>query len=76
MLGYWREYLPDFAARTSRLRKLLARDAAPWTPEHTAEFRDAVAALVAAAPILNVDPEQVVVLETHVGPKGLAGVFL
>jgi hypothetical protein len=76
MLGYWREYLPDFAARTVRLRKLLARDAAPWTPAHTEEFRAAVEALLATAPILNLDPTEEVVLEAHAGPKGLAGVFL
>ena len=42
MLGYWRDYVPDFAARTQRLRHLLRGDAAPWTPAHTEEFRATV----------------------------------
>ena len=68
MLGYWREYLPDFASRTTRLRALLPRDAAPWTPAHTVELRKAVQALVEAAPMLNYDPDEPVVLEPHTGP--------
>ena len=76
MLGYWRDYVPDFAARTQRLRHLLRGDAAPWTPAHTEEFRATVQALVDSAPMINFDPQEPVVLETHTGPKGLAAVYL
>ena len=31
MIGYWREYVPDFAARTRRLKAMLSSDATPWT---------------------------------------------
>lgn len=76
MVGYWREYLPDFAARTSRLCGLLSRDAAPWTPSHTAELRAVVRGLMEAAPMINFSPADPVVMETHTGPKGMAAVFL
>lgn len=76
MLGFWRDYVPDFAARTSRLRALLSRDAAPWTAAHTEELRRTVQALVEGAPMINFNPAEPVVLESHTGPKGLAAVFL
>lgn len=56
MIGYWREYVPDFAARTRRLKALLAGDATPWTPAHTEEFQRVVKALVEGLPLLNFAP--------------------
>jgi hypothetical protein len=35
ILSYWRMFLPDFAARTERLRGLLGSDARGWTEAHT-----------------------------------------
>ena len=76
MLGYWRDYVPDFAARTEKLRRLLSKDAAPWTAAHTEEFKAVVAVLVASAPMINFDPTLPVVMEPHSGPKGVATVYL
>ena len=76
MLGYWRDYVPDFTARTEKLRRLLAKDAAPWTAAPTEEFKAVVAALVASAPMINFDPTLPVVMEPHSGPKGVATVYL
>ena len=76
MLSYWRDYLPDFAARTRRLKALLSCDSAPWTSAHTSEFRAVVRDLMGAAPHLNFAPGEPVVLEVHTGPKGLAALFL
>src|SRR5512138_3840463 len=76
MLGYWRQYVPDFSARTARLTRLLRKDAAPWGPAHTEEVRAVVKALVEAAPVINFDPASPVILEPHSGPKGIAAVFL
>src|SRR5512138_3345108 len=37
MLGYWRQYVQDFSARTACLTRLLRKDAALWGPAHTEE---------------------------------------
>lgn len=42
MLSYWRQFIPDFSAKTSRLRKLLGQDAGDWTAEHASEVRAAL----------------------------------
>lgn len=42
MLSYWRQFIPDFSAKTSRLRKLLGQDAGDWTPDHVTEVRSAL----------------------------------
>jgi hypothetical protein len=76
LLNYWRGYVPDFAARTTRLRALLSADAAPWRQEHQEELESLVRAMLAEVPTINLLPGDPVILETHVGPKGLAGVYL
>lgn len=76
MLSYWRQFIPDFSAKTSRLRKLLGQDAGDWTPDHATEVRSALQALLDGAPCINFDPARPVLLETHTGPKGVAAVFL
>ena len=68
--------MPDFAARTEPLRKLLAADHRPWGPEHTACVRDTVKHILEGVPFLNFAPEQTTRLEVRVGPVGLAGVLL
>ena len=32
ILSFYREYIPDFAAKTEPLRELLGNDATPWGP--------------------------------------------
>jgi hypothetical protein len=76
LLNYWRGYVPDFASRTSRLRALLSADAAPWSREHQEELRAVVEAMLVDVPTLNYLPGAPIIVETHVGPKGLATVFL
>jgi len=76
MIGYWREYVPDFAARTRKLKALLSSDATPWTKEHTAEFKAVVQAMVDGLPLLNFAPGEPAVMETNVGPRGVAAVYL
>ena len=76
LLSYWRAYVPDFASRTTRLRGLLSQDARGWTPHHTAEVRKVLEFIVKGLPILNFDVKAPVALEVHIGPKGMAGVFL
>ena len=76
LLSYWRSYVPDFAARTAKLRELLSQDASPWGPEHADAVRKVVAAILTEVPTLNFDPTSPAILETHVGPKGLAAVYL
>jgi hypothetical protein len=76
LLSYWRNYVPDFAAKTAKLRALLSQDAAPWGNEQADVVRHVVRDILADEPTLNYNPTQQVVLETHVGPLGLAAVYL
>ena len=39
VLNFYRDYIPDFAAKTEPIRLLLANDARPWTPPHTELFK-------------------------------------
>ena len=76
MLSYWRQFIPDFSAKTSWLCRLLGQDAGDWSAEHAAEVRAALQGLLDGAPCINFDPASPVLLETHTGPKGIAAVFL
>lgn len=76
MLSYWRMFIPDFAARTTKLRSLLGSDARDWTAEHTEEVRSALRSIAASTPTINFDPASPVQLEVRVGPHGMGGVML
>ena len=76
MLSYWRQFIPDFSAKTSKVRKLLSQDAGEWTPAHTQEVRKVLQELLEGAPCINFDPQAPVLLETHTGPKGLGAICL
>jgi hypothetical protein len=76
MLSYWRNFVPDFSARTHALKKLLGQDAGDWTPAHAEEVRHVLQVLLDGAASLNFDPSSPTIIETHTGPKGLATVCL
>ena len=76
MLSYWRQFIPDFSAKTEGLKKLLSQDAGEWTTAHALEVRTVLDELLRGSTSINFDPAAPTILEAHHGPKGLAAVCL
>jgi len=75
-VSIYRDYLPDFAARTEGLRKMLTDDSQPWTEAHSTKLREVVEAILGAVPVLNFEAGLPARIEVHAGPVGIGGVLL
>lgn len=70
MLSYWRQFIPDFSAKTRHLWQLLGQDAGDWMPAHTEEVRAALQKLLQGAPCINFDPQHLSSWRCTPGQRG------
>jgi hypothetical protein len=76
LLNFYRDYLPDFAAKTEPIRLLLSNDARPWTEQHTVVLKELVQEVLHGSGTINFAPGETARLKVHTGPRGIAGVLL